>query len=62
MLRVENAMVGKTKDDLSTTKPDKTMHGFGLAGMREIADRYNGSLETRAGMGRFELIAAFPLK
>lgn len=62
MLRVENAMQGNVKSDLSTTKTDKSIHGFGLAGMREIAQRYNGSLETRMELGRFELIAALPLK
>ena len=61
MLRVENAMDGEIRPDLSTTKVDKAAHGFGLAGMREIAERCGGSLETRAGAGRFELVACIPL-
>ena len=61
MLRVENAVEGALNPDLSTTKADKSAHGFGLAGMREIARRYGGSLETRTENGRFELVACLPL-
>lgn len=59
MLRVENAVEGVP--DLSTTKADKASHGFGLPGMREIAERRGGSLETRVRNGRFELVACLPL-
>lgn len=62
MLRVENAVLNPPGESLTTTKADKEHHGFGVAGMREIARRYGGSLETRAEMGRFELIVAIPLK
>lgn len=62
MLRIENAMPNDVPPDLSTTKPDKNLHGFGIAGMREIAYRYSGTLETLAEFGRFELIVALPLK
>lgn len=61
MLRVENAYAGERPPDLSTTKADRAAHGFGLTGMREIAERLGGSLETRAMGGRFELIACLPL-
>ena len=61
MLRVENAVEGEVRPDLATTKADKSVHGFGLAGMREIAERCGGSLETRTGSGRFELVACIPL-
>jgi len=61
MLRVENAVGGGIRPDLSTTKADKTAHGFGIAGMREIAARYGGTLEAQAEGGRFELVACFPL-
>ena len=44
MLQVENALAGDETPDLATTKADKTAHGFGLPGMREIAQRYGGSL------------------
>ena len=61
MLRVENAYAGELSPDLSTTKADKAAHGFGLAGMREIAERLGGSLETRANGGRFQLVVCLPL-
>ncbi|MCI9331595.1 MAG: GHKL domain-containing protein [Oscillibacter sp.] len=61
MLRVENAYAGDLSPDLATTKADKASHGFGLAGMREIAERLGGSLETRAGGGRFQLVVCLPL-
>ena len=61
MLRVENTMRGGVRPDLATTKPDKSAHGFGIAGMREIAERYGGSLDAQAGSGRFELLVCLPL-
>ncbi len=61
MLRVENAAPQTPAPDLSTSKEDKTAHGFGIPGMREIAERYNGSLETCAMPGKFELVACLPL-
>ena len=61
MLRVENTMRGGVRPDLATTKPDKSAHGFGIAGMREIAERYGGSLDAQAGSGRFELVVCLPL-
>lgn len=61
MLQVDNALTGKEKPDLSTTKSDKRSHGFGLTGMREIATRYGGSLEAGPINGRFELVVCLPL-
>lgn len=60
MLQVENALAGDETPDLATTKADKTAHGFGLPGMREIAQRYGGSLEASADHGRFELLVCLP--
>ena len=60
MLRVENACAGEASPDLTTTKADKSSHGFGLAGMREIAERLGGTLEAKARGGRFELVACLP--
>ena len=61
MLRVRNAYTGERQqaaDGLfATTKADRRAHGLGLRGMREIAARYGGTLETTAQDGVFELIA-----
>ena len=61
MLRVENPTAREPVGDLSTTKADKTAHGFGIPGMREIAERCGGSLEAGAGQGRFRLLVSVPL-
>ena len=61
MLRVENTLGGEVKPDLATTKADKTAHGFGIPGMREIAERYGGSLDAGVRDGRFELVVCLPL-
>lgn len=63
MLRVENT-IGQTPrqegNAFITTKKDRTQHGFGLAGMQEIAKKYGGSLEAASKDGRFELIGYVP--
>lgn len=56
MMRLENAVGGKLNSDFSTTKGDKAIHGFGLPGMREIAQRYHGTVEANVENGRFVLI------
>lgn len=61
MLRVENPVAGPVDRNLVTTKADKRTHGFGLPGMREIAARYGGTLETRSENGRFELVVCLSL-
>lgn len=60
MLRLENSVGGEVNPDLSTTKADKSSHGFGLPGMREIAERYGGTLNAGAKDGKFELVVCFP--
>lgn len=47
MLKVTNVLTGDERDDLATTKTDKKHHGLGLSGMREIAQRYGGTLEKK---------------
>ena len=64
MLRVENPVGGTLKERkgcFETTKSDKSVHGFGITGMREIAERRGGTLDTLVRNGRFELIACVPL-
>lgn len=59
MLRLENPVGGEVNPGLSTTKADKTSHGFGLPGMREIAQRYHGTLEAEVENGSFLLVVCF---
>ena len=61
MLRVENAVGGPVRPDLTSTKADRAAHGFGIPGMREIAERYHGTLEASVRGGRFELLVCLPL-
>ncbi len=60
MLMVKNGAEG-INPGLSSSKPDKNSHGFGIPGMREIAERYGGSLEALLRKGRFELTVYFPV-
>jgi two-component system sensor histidine kinase AgrC len=61
MLRVLNPAESQIRPDLATTKTDKLAHGFGIPGMREIAERYGGTLEAGAREGVFELLVCLPL-
>lgn len=61
MLRTENAISGKVHQDFSTTKTDKESHGFGLPGMREIAQRYHGTLDAAVESDRFILVVCLLL-
>lgn len=60
MLQVRNAIGREVNPGLTTTKEDSGRHGYGLAGMREIAARHGGSLEAVAMDGSFELLVCFP--
>lgn len=62
MLQVRNPVGGQVQADLSTTKKDKSIHGFGISGMREIVERYHGTLEAGVRNGQFELIACLPME
>ena len=64
MLQVQNAMgVEPLLENgvFKTTKSDTASHGFGLAAMREIAERYGGLMEADVRQGQFELIVCLPL-
>ncbi len=60
MLLVENPVAGDVREDLSTTKPDRTEHGFGIPGMREITERCGGTLEAGVSDGVFRLLVCLP--
>ena len=55
MLRIENPIGAAVNPDLATTKADKSDHGFGIPGMREIAERYHGTLDADVKDGCFIL-------
>lgn len=44
-----------------TSKSDKVNHGFGLKGIKEIVERYHGSLELKTVNGIFDLFLYIPL-
>ena len=45
-----------------TSKSDKGNHGFGLRGIKEIVERYHGSLELKTVNGMFNLFLYIPLR
>lgn len=47
---------------IATSKKDKTLHGFGLDGMREIAQRYQGTLDSNVKAGKFQLTVVIPAR
>lgn len=64
MLRLENNMEGKLamRDGVVlTSKKDMENHGFGLSGMRDIVQRYNGSMEVGQVGQTFKLLLTIPL-
>ena len=61
MLQVRNPAPPGVPPDLSTTKADRDDHGFGIPGMREITERYGGTLEAGVRDGQFELLVCLPL-
>jgi len=61
MLKVINSAPAPSTANLATSKADKTSHGFGIPGMREIAERYKGTLETVRQNGQFELAACLQI-
>lgn len=53
----------KTETDfiLPTSKSDKANHGIGLKSIREIVERYHGSVEVKTTDGIFDLFLYIPL-
>ena len=44
-----------------TTKENKADHGYGLPSIREVAEKYGGSVAASRENGVFELVAVIPL-
>ena len=64
-IRVENCYVGELQYEngvLATTKQDKQYHGFGMKSMKQIVEKYNGSMTVNTKDGWFELRILFPIK
>lgn len=49
-------------DTISTTKLDKSLHGYGLKSIRRTVEKYNGYIELKQEDGWFSLTAVIPLK
>lgn len=64
-IRVENCYEGELQYEngvLTTTKQDKRYHGFGMKSMKQIVEKYKGSMTISAKDGWFELRILFPVK
>ncbi len=64
VLQVQNPIKEKTLEGnglFATTKQNTKTHGFGLASIREIAGRYNGSVNLTTDNGQFTLLAYLSL-
>lgn len=51
----ENSCAPMKNADLSTDKPDKSAHGFGLKRIRQLAEKYGGGMEVSTGDGTFSI-------
>lgn len=63
MMELTNNYTGEMNlehGQISTTKDDKLLHGFGLAGIREIAERYGGSYKIKHTQNSFCLLVIIP--
>lgn len=55
-ITVKNSISGsvlKNNPDLKTSKPDKTVHGFGIKSINNIAKKYDGSADFNEENGKF---------
>lgn len=63
VLKLSNAMEGALPmqaGKIATSKKDKQLHGHGLAGLRDIACRYKGSLHIEHDQKEFCLLVVIP--
>lgn len=64
ILKLSNAMeepLIMQEGKITTSKKDKQLHGYGLAGLRDIAKRYKGSLHIEHDKKEFRLLVIIPL-
>lgn len=60
LIKISNSYIGAMKREngyLITTKSDKANHGYGLKSVREVVEKYNGSLEIETGENTFTITA-----
>lgn len=53
-INVKNS-ISSIKKDLTTSKPDKMNHGFGLSNIKSISQKYDGVVNTEFSADTFEL-------
>lgn len=64
VLRIANAANGAVKirgGQTPTSKAEPEQHGFGLAGIKEIAERYGGTAEPESAEREFRLLVMLPV-
>ncbi|MCH5161986.1 MAG: sensor histidine kinase [Clostridiales bacterium] len=64
VIHCENYFEGtvEIKDGIaSTSKPDKSYHGFGMKSMKKISEKYHGSFEAQIADDMFQLHVLLPL-
>ena len=64
LIRFENYFVNRlsyVNGNLTTTKESKTLHGFGLKGIRNIVDKYHGSVSINTDNNWFNLTLLIPI-
>lgn len=63
VLKLSNAMEGDIlmqEGQIATSKKDKQLHGYGLAALRDIAERHKGSLHIEHEKNEFRLLVIIP--
>lgn len=63
VLKLSNAMEGDIlmqEGQIATSKKDKQLHGYGLAALRDIAERHKGSLHIEHEKNEFGLLVIIP--
>lgn len=64
LIRMENSCLPRVlaKNALpSTTKADRTLHGFGLRNVKQVVERYGGTLTVSADEQRFTVSVLLPI-
>jgi len=63
LIHEENYFQGEVhlKDGIvETSKPDKTLHGYGMLSMRQLAEKYGGSMRVYGDCDMFQVDIRLP--